>query len=109
MAQPEWISPAGSLGTIPEEVFYQYTMLATTEIVASVTCTATSATTNRITCNSTADLYPGLNVTFGSTNNVVFGGVSALTRYFVLEVYSSTEFSITATEFTTTQIGRAHV
>ena len=77
------------------------TMLADTAPVASVTCTATNASTNRITCNSTANIYPGLNVIFGGTTGIVFGGISALTRYFVLEVYNSTEFSITATEFTT--------
>lgn len=104
MAQPEWITPAGSLGTIPEGVFYQLAMLATTPIVATVVCTATNSTTNRITCNSTANLYPGLNVMFGATNNTVFGGISPLVRYFVLAVYSPTEFSITASEFTTTPI-----
>lgn len=104
MAQPEWISPAGSLGSIPEEVFFQYTMLATTPIVATVSCTATNASTNRITCNSTADIYPGLNVMFGTSNNVTFGGISPLVRYFVLDVYSNTEFSITATEFSTVPI-----
>jgi hypothetical protein len=29
MAQPQWITPAGSLGTIPEGVFYQIPILAT--------------------------------------------------------------------------------
>lgn len=104
MAQPQWISPAGSLGTIPEQVYFQYTMLATTDVVATVTCTATSAITNRITCNSTADIYPGLNVMFGVSDNTVFGGISPLIRYFVLDVYSSTEFSISATEFSTVPV-----
>lgn len=101
MAQPEWITPAGSLGSIPEGVFYQLAMLADTPVVATATCTATNSTTNRITCNSTANIYPGLNVMFIGN---VFGGLSLLTRYFVLEVYNSTEFSITATERTTTPI-----
>jgi hypothetical protein len=101
MAQPEWITPAGSLGSIPEGIFYQLAMLADTPAVANLTCTATNASTNRITCNSTANIYPGLNVIFGGTDGVVFGGISALTRYFVLDVYNSTEFSLTATEFTT--------
>jgi hypothetical protein len=104
MAQPVWITPEGSLGTIPEGVFFQLAMLADTDIVASVTCTATSATTNRITCNSTTGIYPGLNVIFGGTEGTVFGGISAITRYFVLEVFNSTQFSITASEFTTTPI-----
>lgn len=104
MAQPQWITPAGSLGSIPEGVFFQLAMLADTDPVANVTCTATSGTTNRITCNSTADIYPGLNVMFGGTTGQVFGGISALTRYFVLDVYNSTQFSITTSEFTTTPI-----
>jgi hypothetical protein len=104
MAQPVWITPEGSLGTIPEGIFFQLAMLADTDIVASVTCTETSATTNRITCNSTAGIYSGLNVIFGGAEGTVFGGISAVTRYFVLEVYNSTQFSITASEFTTTPI-----
>jgi hypothetical protein len=101
MAQPEWITPAGSLGSIPEGVFYQLAMLADTPPVATITCTATSSVTNRITCSSTANIYPGLNVMFQGN---VFGGLNSLVRYFVLAVYSSTEFSITATEFTTTPV-----
>lgn len=104
MAQPEWITPVGSIGTIPEEVFFQYTMLATTPVVATVSCTATNGTTNRITCNSTANIYPGLNVMFGTIDNTVFGGVTPLIRYFVLEVYNSTQFSIAASEFSTVPI-----
>lgn len=104
MAQPQWITPAGSLGTIPEGVFYQLAMLANTPVVASVVCTATDASTNRITCETTEGIYPGLNVMFGNGNNAVFGGLSPLVRYFVLDVYNGTEFSITATEFTTTPI-----
>lgn len=101
MSQPQWITPAGSLGNIPEGIFYQLAMLADTDIVDTVTCTATSSVNNRITCASTANIYPGLNVTFAGN---VFGGISQLLRYFVLEVYNSTEFSITATERTTTPI-----
>jgi len=101
MSQPQWITPAGSLGSIPEGIFYQLAMLADTDVVATVTCTATSSATNRITCSSTANIYPGLNVMFLGT---VFGGISSTVRYFVLDVYNSTEFSITATERTTTPI-----
>jgi hypothetical protein len=50
MAQPIWITPAGTLGTIPEGIFYQQFMSATVDPVLTVTCTATSAATNRITC-----------------------------------------------------------
>ena len=97
MSQPIWITPAGSLGNIPEGVFYQNTLLTTADALPNTpTCTATSSTTDRITCTSTAGLYPELNVIFSGT---VFGGISSAVRYFVLEVVSATEFTITDTEF----------
>ena len=102
MAQPQWITPAGSLGTVPEGVFYQQGMLATVEpLVTGVICTATSGVTNRITCDSTQGIYAGLNVMFAGP---VFGGISSTVRYFVLAVYNSTEFSLTESEFTTTTV-----
>lgn len=101
MAQPVWITPAGTLGTIPEGIFYQQTLLATSDAILTVTCTATSASTNRITCASTAGMYSDLNIEFTGT---VFGGISLGVRYFVLEVVSATEFTITATEFSTTPV-----
>lgn len=97
-----WITPAGSIGVIPEGVFFQQTLLAASEPVSNQpTCTATSASTNLITCSSTQGVMPGQNVMFeGET----FGGLSDTVRYFVLEVVSSTQFSITTTEFSTTPI-----
>jgi len=97
MSQPIWITPAGSLGNIPEGVFYQNTLLVTTEALAfSPTCTATTAVTNVITCTSTEGLYTDLNVIFSGTT---FGGIDSTVRYFVLDVISNTEFRITDTEF----------
>lgn len=105
MAQPEWITPAGSLGSVPEGVFFQLTLLASTETLpVNIVCTATSSVNNRITCNSTVGIYPGLNVVFGGPNGVVFGGISPLIRYFVLAVHNSTQFSITTTETSTTPV-----
>lgn len=102
MAQPVWITPAGSLGVIPEGVYYQQDLLASTEPLSNTpTCTATSATTDTITCSSTEGIYAGLNVMFTGT---VFGGVDTVTRYFVLEVVNSTQFKISTTEFSTTPI-----
>lgn len=99
MAQPVWITPAGSLGVVPEGVFYQYTLQAETpEISNHPTCTATSATTNLITCSSTEGVVAGMNVMFSGTT---FGGISEYIRYFVFEVVDSTHFSIAATEFDT--------
>jgi len=99
MAQPTWITPAGSLGIIPENKYFQYDMLAETPIVA--TPTVTSSSTTRFTCSSLAGVYPGLNVMFTGT---VFGGVSTTIRYFVFAVYGNNQFSISQTEFSTTPI-----
>ena len=99
MAQPVWLTPAGSLGTVPEGIFFQQPLLADTATIAVTTCTATSMATNRITCKSTAGLWAGLNVMF---SGVVFGGISDMIRYFVLDVVSETEFIISTTESATT-------
>jgi len=102
MAQPVWITAAGSLGVIPEGVYYQQDLLASTAPLSNApTCTATSASTDIITCDSTAGIYAGLNVMFsGST----FGGIDDTTRYFVFEVVNSTQFKISETEFSTAPI-----
>jgi hypothetical protein len=101
MAQPVWITPAGSLGTIPEGIFYQQFMSVTVDPVLTVTCTATSATTNRITCSSTVGMYADLDVQFSGT---VFGGISAGVRYYVISVVSATEFVIGLTAGATTPV-----
>lgn len=101
MSEPVWITPAGSLGTIPEGKFFQLDMLATPATIVQVTCTATNGTTNEITCSSTAGLYPDLEVYFTGT---VFGGVQSDYRYFVLEVVDSTHFKIAVSEFLTVPV-----
>ena len=102
MAQPIWITNAGSLGVVPEGIFYQENLLAsTTPLDVTITCTATSGTTNLITCNSTVGIWPGLNVQF---TGQAFGGIDTNIRYFVLAVPNSTQFSITATETSTAPI-----
>ena len=94
MAQPIWITPAGSLGVIPEGVFYQQPMLATVApLPVTVTVTASSSETNLFTCNSTTQIYEGLNVTFTGTT---FGGVNNYTAYFILSIPDSTHFSVTS-------------
>lgn len=96
MSQPIWITPSGSLGVIPEGIFYQEALRAEVEPLPNVpTCTATSSVTNLITCSSTEGIYPGLEVVFFGTT---FGGIEENFRYFVLSVPDSTHFSITNTE-----------
>lgn len=102
MSQPIWITPAGSLGSIPEGVFYQNTLLVDTYVLPfTPTCTATTAGTNVITCSSTAGLYTDLNVRFSGTT---FGGIDSNVRYFVLDVISATQFRITDTEFSSVPV-----
>jgi len=79
------------------EVTYSFNIYArqTDVIGTAITCTATTAGTNVITCDSTTQLGPGTAVIFSGT---VFGGISLLatTMYFVDTVISSTEFTVTA-------------
>lgn len=95
MAQPVWITPAGSLGVIPEALFYQNDLLASAaSLDISITCTATSSLTNLLTCSSTAEIYAGLTVQFSGQT---FGGIDSDVRYFVLAVVNATQFSVSAT------------
>lgn len=96
MAQPVWITPAGTLGTVPEGVFFQTVLRADTEPIVVVECTATTSGSNRITCESTAEIWAGLNVMFSSP---CFGGLNPTVRYFVLEVVNSTQFTLAVSEF----------
>ncbi len=93
MPQPQWQTPAGSLGTIPENIFYQLPLSATvpSELIPA-NCTNTTAGTNVITCDTTQDASPGYVVTFTGD---LFGGVQPYQTYIVLAVISATEFTIT--------------
>ena len=95
MAQPTWQTPAGSLGVIPEGVFYRQTLSANVPYqIVPANCTQTSAATNRITCDTTLDVTPGLTVRFFG---ITFGGISENTNYYVFSVPNSTSFTIAAT------------
>jgi len=56
-----------------------------------VTCTETTSTINLITCLSTENLFPGKQVVFSGD---VFGGITANAVYYVKQVVSNTQFSI---------------
>jgi len=58
------------------------------------TVTATSASDNTFTCDTTALLYVGKPIRF---TGAVYGGVQLNTTYYVLNVLSSTTFTISAT------------
>lgn len=99
MAQPIWITPAGSLGVIPEAVFFSQPLLAQVqpaEIPAN--CVGTSSINNRITCDTTAGAAVGNQVKFfGET----FGGIEENLRYYVFAIYNNTQFAV-ATSLTAT-------
>lgn len=101
MAAPEWITPAGSLGSIPEGVYYQRNMLATPAPILTVTCTATNGATNTVTCNSTVGMYPDLEIYF---TGIVFGGIQTNYRYFVESVVNSTQFRMCLSEVDRTPV-----
>lgn len=102
MAQPQWITPAGSLGVIPEGVYYQQALTAFTEPLSNQpTCTASSAVDNAITCTSTVGLYKNLQVEFISNDGSTIGGLAEGVRYFVWDVIDSTHFRVSDTEFDT--------
>ena len=101
MAQPVWITDAGSLGTIPESVFYQFPLCAQVPPEpVTANCTNTTAGAigapvdqrNIITCDSTASAKVGYTVVF---TGIPFGGIADDTTYYVLRVLSPTEFQIT--------------
>lgn len=94
MPQPIWITPAGSIGVIPEEIFFSQDLSATIAPFDHLaTCTATAATTNRITCTDATDAVPGRAVIFTGTT---FGGITQNITYWVLARISATEFTISA-------------
>jgi hypothetical protein len=76
-------------------------MLATADPLFAITCTATSAATNRITCNSTAGMYAELDIEFSGN---VFGGIVPGRRYYVISVVNATQFVIGETAESTTPI-----
>ena len=100
MSQPIWITKAGSIGVIPEGVFYQETMLAATAPEPNTPeCTSSSAVTNAIACTSTEGFGPDLSekeVIF--TGSTPFGGLELNTRYYIFEVIDATHFSIATSD-----------
>ncbi len=96
MSQPQWITPVGSLGWIPDSVFFQTTLLAETPLLGTVAITATQAVTNRITCVSTAGLEPKQSMVLSGTG---FGGLQANTQYYVRDIINGTQFTLSDSPF----------
>lgn len=102
MTQPVWQTPAGSLGVIPENIFYSQDLVALTPAQPTpAICTATTASTDIITCDTTAGAQVGYIAEFVGTE---FGGLQENTSYYVLAIISDTEFQITASRTSTTPV-----
>lgn len=92
MAQPIWQSRAGSLGVVPEGIFFEVKLLATLPVIPTpVICTATTAGTNLITCDSTEPMVEGKVILF---IGVPFGGLKVNTTYMIYSIESATQFQI---------------
>jgi hypothetical protein len=102
MTQPVWQTPAGSLGVIPENIFFSQDLVALTpaEPVPAI-CTSTTAVTDIITCDTTAGAQVGYIVEFTGTE---FGGIQENRSYYVLDILSNTQFTITAARTSTVPV-----
>ena len=95
-------------GYIPDqgvtEVDYSFNIVTyQEEFVGSITCSATTFGTNRITCASTESIGPGQPLIFTGT---AFGGIVAapIQVYYVLAVVNSTQFTVTERLTSTTAV-----
>ena len=90
-----WQTPAGSLGTIADRVFFTLPLLATTAFTdIPALCVQTSSLDDIITCDSTAGATVGQSVLFfGDT----LGSLQQNTVYYVHRILSVTEFQVSAT------------
>ena len=90
-------------GTTEVEYSFNITVYQTQPVESSVTCTATTAGTNRITCTSTALLGVGEPLKFSGT---ALGGISLAgnTLYYVLSIVDDTRFTIAASPSSTVPV-----
>jgi hypothetical protein len=90
-------------GTTEVEYSFNITVYQTQPVETSITCTATAAGTNRITCNSTVSLGVGEPLKFSGT---ALGGISLAnnTLYYVLSIVDATRFTIAASPTSTVPV-----
>ena len=90
-------------GTTEVEYSFNITVYQTQPVETSLTCTATAAGTNRITCNSTVSLGVGEPLKFSGT---ALGGISLdnNTLYYVLSIVDNTRFTIAASPTSTVPV-----
>ena len=90
-------------GTTEVEYSFNITVYQTAGIGSPITCTATTTTTNRITCADTSTLGVGQPIKFSGTG---LGGLNtnANTLYYVLAVINSTQFTVAASPASTSAV-----
>ena len=90
-------------GTTEVEYSFNITVYQTTGVGTPVTCTATTTTTNIITCASTSELGAGQPIKFSGTG---LGGLNTddNTLYYVLAVINGTQFTVAANPTTTAAV-----
>ena len=98
-----WDAPSGGVSGIPETYFAASPLDYSTTVPNGETliCTDTSASTNRITTSSTANMVAGQQIVF--TANAI-GGLDLDVIYYVLDIPDATHFRITATAGSTTPV-----
>lgn len=85
-------SPGGSVFDISSDDTGTMTLhKAGWDHLVNTTCTATTVTTDLITCASTSALYVGAAVQFDGTT---FGGINPYTQYYVLTGITATQFKV---------------
>ena len=90
-------------GTTEVEYSFNITVYQTTGIGSPVLCTATTTTTNIITCADTSALGVGQPIKFSGTG---LGGLStdANTLYYVLDVINITQFTVASSPASTSEV-----
>lgn len=91
------------VGVTEVEYSFNITVYESEFAGTAINCTDTTFGTNRITCDSTAQLGVGQPVVFTGTG---FGGItaSATTIYYVLSVVSATQFTVATTPTSATAV-----
>ena len=73
--------------------------IAVTTTIAPISITSTTVTTDVLATANTVGMYVNMPIEFtGRNGNVVFGGVTAGTDYFVTSITANTNFSVSLTE-----------
>ena len=108
MAQPVWVTPAGSLGTIPEGVFYQIPLEAyEPELILTVTslvATGSSVTLNFAT-QSTIPFLVGTTISVAGFNPTTYNAIYTVTGATTSSVTFASTVTSSVTNYGTVRVG----